>query len=174
MNAGQTIITLGAFAVLSTILLSFYAILGNASDVVANGQDGILATTLATSYLEIAQGLSFDEITDTSNIAIGNPSMLTPVSRLGPDSSLEVGIGSFDDFDDFKGFVIEEEASGTNRRFRTMFDVNYVDPSNVNSISTTRTFVKRIDLKTWRTFPPVSGKVDTLRLSVALGYFHFD
>lgn len=174
MNTGQTILTLGAFALLSTILLSFYTIIGNASDIVANGQDGILATTLATSYLEIAQGLSFDEVTDTTDRAIGNPNMLTPVNRLGADDSTETGMGTFDDFDDFKGLVIEEVASGTNRRFRTMFDVNYVDPTDINAVSTTRTFVKRIDLKTWRTFPPVSGKVDTLRLSLALGYFHFD
>jgi hypothetical protein len=174
MNTGQTILVLGSFLLLSTILLSFYSIVANSSDVVASGQDGILATTLATSYMEVAQGLAFDQVTDTSDIAIGNPNMLTPSTRLGPDTSSENSIGTFNDFDDFKGFSIEEVASGTNRRFRTTFDVNYVDPNNVNAVSTNRTFIKRMDLKTWRTFPPVTGKVDTLRLSMCLGYFHFD
>jgi hypothetical protein len=165
---------LGAFALLSTLLVNFYSLLANSNDVVASGQDGILATTLATSYVEIAQGLSFDAITDTSDIAIGNPNMLTPSVSLGPDGGTETGIGSFNDFDVFNNFSIEQEASGTNRRFRTTFKVYYVDPTNVNNPTTNRTFVKRMDLKTWRTYPPVSGKVDTLRTSVVLGYFHFD
>lgn len=174
MSSGQTLMALGAFILLSTLLLNFYSILGNTSDVAASGQDGILASTLATSYLEVAQGLAFDQITDTTDAAIGNPDMLTPILKLGPDSSSEVGLGSFDDFDDFKGFAIEEVASGTNRRFRTEFDVNYVDPSNINNISNNRTFVKRMDVKTWRVYPPVNSRVDTLRLTLVMGYFHFD
>lgn len=174
MNTGQTLFVLGAFALLSTLLVNFYSLLANSNDVVASGQDGILATTLATSYVEIAQGLSFDQVSDTSDLAIGNPNMLTPSLSLGPEDLSEVGIGTFNDFDDFNNYSIEQEASGTNRRFRTTFKVYYVDPTNVNNPTTNRTFVKRMDLKTWRTYPPVSGKVDTLRTSVVLGYFHFD
>ena len=160
--------------VLTTILLNFYSVLANSSDIVSGGQDGILATTLATSYTEIAQALAFDEITDTSDIAISNASVLTAPANLGPDTVSENSIDTFNDFDDFHNFVIEREASGTNRRFRTEFKVYYVDPANANNTTATRTFVKRMDLKTWRTYPPVSGKTDTLRLSVVLGYFHFD
>lgn len=174
MNTGQTILTMGAFVLLSTILVSFYSVMANSGDIVAGGQDGILATTLATSYTELAQGLAFDHVTDTSDIALQTPSKLTPANRLGRDDSEEISIETFTDFDDFHNFTIEEEASGTNRRFRTDFTVRYVDPANVNTIVTTPTFVKRLDLKTWRTFPPVTGKVDTLKLSVVLGYFHFD
>lgn len=174
MNTGQTLFVLGAFALLSTLLLNFYSLLANSNDVVANGQDGILATTLATSYVEIAQGLAFDNITDTSDLAIGNPNMLTPVVSLGPENPSEVGIGSFNDFDDFNNFSLEQEASGTNRRFKTLFKVYYVEPTNVNVPAASRTFVKRMDLKTWRTYPPLKGNIDTLRTSVVMGYFHFD
>ncbi|MBX2989782.1 MAG: hypothetical protein KF749_01295 [Bacteroidetes bacterium] len=174
MSTGQTILTLGAFMLLTTILLNFYSVLAKSSDIVESGQDGILATTLSVSYTEIAQGLAFDDITDTSDAAIGNTNLLTPSAYLGPDNYLETTIDTFNDFDDFNNFSIEREASGTNRRFRTTFKVHYVDPANVNNITTNRTFTKRMDVKTWRTFPAVSGKVDTLRMSVVLGYFHFD
>lgn len=159
---------------LSTILLNFYSVLGSSGDIIASGQDGILATTLATSYLEIAQGLAFDQISDTSDIAIGNVNQLTLSGNLGPDDADEDSIAEFNDFDDFNNFSVEKEASGTNRRFRTTFKVHYVDPSNVDNISSTRTFLKRMDSITWRTFPFVKGNTDTLRLSVVLGYFHFD
>ncbi|MDL1893318.1 hypothetical protein FBQ87_10585 [Sphingobacteriales bacterium CHB3] len=174
MSTGQTILTMGAFMLLTTILLNFYSVLAKSSDIVESGQDGILATTLAVSYTEIAQGLAFDEITDTSDAAIGNANLLTTSANLGPDNYLETSLETFNDFDDFNNFSIEKEASGTNRRFRTTFKVYYVDPTNVNNTTTTRTFTKRMDLTTWRTFPPVTGKVDTLRMSVVLGYFHFD
>ncbi len=159
---------------LSTILLNFYSLLGNSGDIIASGQDGILATTLATSYMEIAQGLAFDEITDTSEIAINNPTQLTAPANLGLDGFDEDSLNTFDDFDDFNNFSIEKEASGTNRRYKTTFKVNYVNPANVDNISASKTFVKRMDLVTWRTFPPMKDQRDTLRLSVVLGYFHFD
>lgn len=174
MNTGQTLLSLGAFMLLSTILLNFYSVMANSGDIITSGQDGILATTLATSYLEVAQGLAFDQITDTSDIAIGNVNQLTLSGNLGPDGADEDSIAEFNDFDDFDDFSIEKEASGTNRRFRTNFKVHYIDPANVDNISATRTFLKRMDVTTWRTFPVVQGKTDTLRLSVVLGYFHFD
>jgi hypothetical protein len=135
----------------------------------------ILATTLATSYLESAQGLAFDEITDTTNLALASPATLTAPSQLGPESASEDSIQKFNDFDDFDGFVSEREAGATGRRFRTSFRVSYVDPANVTTISGARTFVKRIDMTTWRSYPPPSGTtLDTLRMSMVMGYFHFD
>jgi hypothetical protein len=158
---------------LSTILLNFYKLLANNGDVIAGGQDGILATTLATSYIEIASGMAFDSITDTSNIAISTPSKLTIVSKLGPDNGSEDSLYDFNDFDDFNNFTIEEQANGTTRKYKTTFKVQYVSPGNVETVSSlTQTFTKRMDLSTWRTFPP--GKTDTLKLSMVLGYFHFD
>jgi hypothetical protein len=174
MNTGQTIMTLGAFMLLTTILLNFYSVLSDTGDTIASGQDGILATTIATSYIEYAQGLAFDEVTDTSNVALGNPNALTYPAYLGPDGADEDSIQNFTDFDDFNGLTLEKDASGTNRRYRTTFQVHYVDPLNIENISSTRTFVKRMDVTTWRIFPPVSGRTDTLRTSTVMGYFNFN
>jgi hypothetical protein len=174
--SNHTILTIAAFIFLSTILVSFYRLMGSTGDDVGNAQDMILATTISTSYIELAQGLAFDERTEISNLAIGNPSILTEPKNLGPDSAGEDSIATFNDFDDFNGLVVEKTPTGTNKRFKTSFTVSYVNPNNVDVVSNTQTFVKRIDLKTWRSYPPsdIGIPIDTLRMSVGMGYFHFD
>ncbi len=176
MNTGQTIITIAAFVFLTTILLNFYGLVASTGDDIASGQDGILETTIATSYMELAQGLSYDEVSDSSDIAIHNASALTWPSHLGPDAASEDSIQNFDDFDDFNGLVVDKQPGGTNRIYRTSFAVNYVSPTNLQTIVSTKTFVKRLDLKTWRIFPVAGAneRLDTLRTSLVMGYFHFD
>jgi len=176
MNTGQTMLTLVAFVFLSTVLMNFYRTLASTGDDISSGQDGILATTIATSYLEIAQGLSFDEVTDSSNVGLLNAGTLTAPGSLGPEGADEDSMYKFNDFDDFKGFSIDKEAGGTGRRYRSTFNVYYANPTNVEILSSTRTFLKRMDMKTWRTFPPPTRNtpVDTLNMSLVIGYFHFD
>jgi hypothetical protein len=175
MSTGQTILTIGAFMFLTTILLNFYQVVASTGETIATGQDGILGTTIASSYMEIAQGLAFDEITDTSNIAIANPGALTSGLYLGTETG-EDSLGLFDDFDDFNGLTLDKQAMGTNRVYRTQFFVSYVNPDNLLVTTTSRTFVKRMDMKTWRIFPVATSpiEIDTVRTSLVLGYFHFD
>ncbi len=175
MNTGQTILTIGAFMFLTTILLNFYRVVADTGQTIAVGQDGILATTIATSYMEIASGLAFDQVTDTSDIALADPSALTSPGLLRAEAG-EDSLALFNDFDDFSGRVFDRQATGTNRIYRTAFTVIYVDPDDVSAKSLTRTFVKRMDLKTWRIFPPAADptEIDTVRTSLVLGYFHFD
>ena len=173
MTTGQTMLTIFAFVLLTTALNSFYRLLGESGDEISTGQDGILATTIATSYMEVAQGLAFDEQTDTTDAAISDITVLTDPYLMGPDVASEDSLHNFNDFDDFDGFILEKEATGTGRRYATQFNVSYVNPSDVSEISWVRTYVKRMDMKTWRTFPP-APVADTLRFSLVLGYFHFD
>lgn len=175
MSSIHTLLSIGAFVILTTILTNFYGLMGSAGDDVAEAHDMIIATAIATSYLEIAQGLAFDEVTDTTSIAIGNPGILTNPIALGPDDASEDSVQRFDDFDDFNGLEVEKVATGADKTFRARFAVSYVNPSNVSQVSAMRTFVKRIDTKIWRTHPPINGgETDTLRMSLVLGYFHFD
>ena len=179
MSAGHTLITIFAMMLLTTILLNFYRLLATNGDIVNSGQDGILMSTLATSYMEVASGLAFDSVTDTSDIAIGIPSLMTLASKLGTERAAEDSLYDYDDFDDFNGpgpsysgSTIEATANGTTRKYKTTFRVYYVNPGNIETISATQTFVKRLDITMWRTFPP--GKTDTLKVSTVSGYFHFD
>jgi hypothetical protein len=176
MNTGQTILTIAAFVFLTTILMNFYGLVASTGDDISSGQDGILETTIATSYMELAQGLSFDQISDSSDIAIHNVSAMTSPSLLGHDAASEDSIQNFDDFDDFNGLTVDKQPGGTNRVYRTRFVVSYVNPANVQTVVTSRTFVKRMDLKTWRVVPAagVNERLDTLRTSLVMGYFHFD
>lgn len=175
MTSLQTMLSLGAFVFLTSILLGFYKMVDNTGNDVSSSQDGILATSIGTSYMEIAQGKAFDAVTDTSSEAIGAPSRLTQPNSLGPDGA-EDSVHEFNDFDDFRGTTITKEAGTTGRRFTTVFDVYYVEPNYIANHVNYRTFTKRMDLKTWRSWPPPAerGRVDTVRQSFVLGYFHFD
>jgi hypothetical protein len=166
---------MGAFILLTSILIGFYNLLGSTGSDITESQDLILATTMATSYIEMAQGLSFDEFTDTSSTAIGNPSLMTKWHILGPEAD-DDSIALFNDFDDFNGLTIERTATGGNKRFTTEFTVDYVNPEKVDSLSKKETIMKRMDLKIWRSFPlpSLDESIDTLRVTFALGYFHFD
>lgn len=166
-------LTLGAFVFLSTIMLNFYRLVADTGTVIASGQDGILATTIATSYMELAQGVAFDNVTDSSDIAIANPSALSSV--LGPEAG-EDSLSQYNDFDDFNGATVDKQATGSNRRYRTTFSVCYANPNDVSQKSGGKTYLKRMDLKTWRIEPPAAGPndIDTLRTSLVMGYFHFD
>jgi hypothetical protein len=156
--------------------MSFYRLLALSGDDITGAQDGILATSINTSYAEIAKGLAFDQITDTSDVAIANPSVLTEPNHLGPEDASEDSLYNFNDVDDFNKFVSVRDANGTGRLFTTSFTVSYVDPNNIQNISTQKTFVKRLDMKTWRSSPPAPAgtQLDTLRFSMTVGYFHFD
>jgi hypothetical protein len=173
MSTGQTMMTIFAFVLLTTTLNSFYRLLASTGNDISSSQDGILASTIATSYMEIAQGKAFDERSDTSDAGINNITQFTLPASLGPEASDGDSIHEFNDFDDFDGLVVEETAGTTGRKYKTSFVVNYVTITNVSQISAARTFVKRMDMKTWRTSPPIA-KPDTLRQSLVLGYFHFD
>lgn len=173
MSTGQTLLTIGAFILLTTILQGLYNSLINVGSDISSGQDGILMTTTATSYAEIANGLAFDKVTAVSDTVLINLNALT--YPCGPEAG-EDSLLNFNDFDDFNGFVHARTAGGSGRRYTTRFVVSYVDSNNVGTIVNYRTNLKRLDMRTWRTFPgPTSGEiVDTLTTSIVMGYFHFD
>lgn len=173
MTTGQSVFSIIALVLLSTILTNFYEITGQVGGDISSGQDGILLTSLATSYMEIAQGFAFDEVTDTMHVTGATLSVLTSPISLGRETG-EDSLQVFDDIDDFKGYVQDREVGNTNRRYRTQFNVVYVDPANLQSVATVRTFCKRLDMKMWRIAPMGGGTIDTLRMSYVMGYYHFD
>jgi hypothetical protein len=172
MGMGQTILTIGAFILLTTILQSVFVSTSNVSADVSSGQDGILATTIAVSFAEHANRLSFDDITDSSNV-INDPSLLTlPLGRESGEDSL----WKFNDFDDFNGWTEDRLAGNSGRRFRTTFTVNYADLNHLEQNIGSRGFLKRLDMRTWRISPQPIGdeRIDTLKTSIVMGYFHFE
>ncbi len=177
MNTGHMIQTILAMALLTTMLTNFYRIVGNTGDDIARGQEDILQTAIATSWTEMAQGLAFDNVTDTSDVAFQNSGALTPASMLGIESGETATCDStFNDFDDFNGATLQRAAGSTGKVFTTHFTVSYVDTSNVNLVVNYRTFVKRMDMVTWRSTPPPgqNERIDTLHTSIVYSYFNFN
>jgi hypothetical protein len=172
MGTGQTILTIGAFMLLTSILHGVFVSTSNVSADVASGQDGILATTIAVSFAEHANRLAFDDVTDSSNV-IDDPNLLT--LSLGREAG-EDSLWKFNDFDDFNGWTEDRVAGNSGRRYRTTFTVSYADPNHIDQNSSSRGFLKRLDMKTWRTLPLPLGdeQIDTLKTSIVMGYFHFE
>lgn len=178
MSTGQTMLTIGAFILLSNILVTFYRLLGESGQTIDDAQAGLTAITLATSYQEVSQGLPFDEATIDTFLTTSQISLLTAPLSLGPDNPppsgqlVEDQISNFDDFDDFNNFtLIDSTLGGALGKYKTHFAVYYVLPTDINTKSSTRTFVKRMDMRIWRILPP---STDTLKTSIVVGYFHFN
>lgn len=175
--------TIGAFILLSNILTTFYRLLAESGQTVDSSQAGITAVSLATSYMQVAQGLHFDEVTIDSFVTVAQMGHLTSPTNLGrewnygvdepSDTTLprETEIIYFDDIDDFNGYSIRDTTlEGTLGFYRASFTVYYVNPNNIEMPSASRTFVKRLDIRVWRENPPSR---DTLRTSMIMGYWLF-
>jgi hypothetical protein len=179
MNTGQTMLTLAALTVLSILTLNFYNSLGQSGRSLSQSNAGFFATSLATSYIERAQNLHFDAVTDSipENQVVANPSILTAPGALGREASDGDSIQQFDDFDDFNDFTDTTKPGGMLGTFVASFKVYYVDPANIDNASGARTFVKKMDIKVWRVFPPIdrteATAFDTAKVSCVMGYFKF-
>jgi hypothetical protein len=75
MTTGQTLLAMGALVLLTMIMLNFYRIFGSSWDTLDTSQLGIDATTIGTSFIELAHGLAFDERTDTSFLQAGQENL---------------------------------------------------------------------------------------------------
>ena len=170
MSTGQTLFTIFAFVILSTLLLGFYQQNASVENDMVKNRDRIIATSVAKSYIEIAQALEFDDVTMRSDTTLRSPAYLTPVDRLGKDSLDGTGIDDFDDLNNFEG---EEVMSDSSAIYNIHCQVYYVDPEQVEVRSSVPTFVKRMDIKVWRgdAGVPTDSPVDTVKLFTTSAYF---
>jgi hypothetical protein len=179
MNTGQTMFSILALSFLSLVTLRYYGSIGQAGLTLSQSNAGLTATTIATSFIERAQNTAFDAVTAhvPANYVLTNTSLLTPYTSFGTDTSTEVAYDDFDDFDDFNNLTIDYHTV-TNEIYKVNFMVFYVDTANINTIKYTQTFLKRMDIKVWRTYPPSDStqpsSFDTLRMSTLFGYFKFN
>lgn len=167
-------ITIAAFFILSMVILTSSRGLITTNTIMLENRYGILSVSLATSTIEQATGKAFDQNTDTT--AVTSINSLTSVGTLGLDAG-ELGSDptTFNDFDDFNAYkTIPKSDSlileGTNKVmvFNTYATVEYVNPDNPNSVSSSRTWCKRITVKV------VSpGMNDTMKMSSVYSYWYF-
>lgn len=176
-------LTIGALVILSILTLNYYGSVARSGNNLSQSQAGFFATTLATSYIERAQNTHFDAVTShidsvSADSVINNPNILTkPVNLHREDLTREDSIQNFDDFDDFNGFTDITTPGGMLGTFTATFRVYYVSPTGIDSEVNFQTFVKRMDIKVWRSYPPIDPEqgtpFDTARISCIMGYFKF-
>jgi len=178
MNTGQTMLTIAALALLSVITLRYYSSIAQSGRNLATSKSGLTATTIATSLMERAQSLGYDELTTGSS----NPTTFRSAAYFTDPVQLGIPkinkLDEANDFDDFNAFVDTIQQGSMNEKFIANFDVYYVNPSDLQTKVYVRTFVKRMDVKVWRIYPPlVSGEgtlFDTGRASTIMGYFKYN
>lgn len=165
MSTGQMMLALGAVILLSFLILRFNGTTFTAQEMTMDSKMGILAISVANSYIDVAKKKAFDEVVMDST----KPTILLSdlTSTLGPESG-EV-YPDFDDFDDYnlKGNVIVDTTtlinpskSSSPTPFYITSDVYYIISANPNAPAMIKTWNKRMDVKVW-----CDGLVDTIRMS---------
>jgi hypothetical protein len=168
MNTGQMLLTVGALVLLGTTVLTVNRSFTQQGIVLEQTEIGVYAVSLATSVVEEASGMAFDEVTVDNSVTM--PSSLTNPNRLGPESGETTSPASsanFNDFDDYNGLVAGTNIAGVDS-FTVKCNVYYVDPSAPDTPITSRTFFKRLDVKVYST-----ATADTIKMSYIFSYFMF-
>ncbi len=156
---------------LATVLLGATVLSLNRSSlqhgtVLTQTEVGIYGISIATSVVEEAQGMAFDE--KTTDDAVTNSSALT--SLLGAETGETTSPSSsanFDDFDDFNSYDVTMNVQGVDN-FRVRAQVYYITPTSPSVAATGRTWHKRLDVQVTS-----SASSDTIRTSFIFSYFNF-
>lgn len=169
MNTGQMMITLGALALLSLVVLRVNNGFLNTSSVLLDSKLGVLATSVATSMIEEATGKAFDENTDSTSVT--SLSDLTLPSQLKPESG--ESYPDFDDIDDYNGFKKVDNTMPA-AEFHINCTVSYVKDTDLDKAASTRTWHKKITVHV--SSPSMLGQdevPDTLTMSAVYSYWYF-
>ncbi len=163
MNTGQTILTVGALMLLSTMILSINNSFYTTSGVLLSTQSGIIAVSLGSSMLEQIEGMAFDNATDNNSVT--STSSLTVPSALGPEAG-EVDT-SYNDVDDFNGYT-KIDSTLPAARFTTHVTVYYVASSSPDVKSSIATWNKKIIVSV-----SSPSMTDTVTFSYVFSYWTF-
>ena len=173
MNTGQMLMTVGAIALLTLVILRVNNNFLGTNVVLMKSKFGILAVSLATSIIEEANSKAFDEVSDT--MGVNNLNLLTQPNSLGPEGG-EV-YPNFDDFDDFNNlqFNTSNDSTFLSAVFDVSCNVEYVTDSNPDGTSASRTWHKKITVTiTSESMEDLySNKQDTLNMSSVFSYWFY-
>jgi hypothetical protein len=166
MSTGQTLLTVGALVLFSFIILNGNRILSENNDLMNYTRFQLEAIALATSVIEEACQLPFDEVSWDSSKIEKKVSDFTNVGSLGKDSG-ESGYQTFDDFDDFHKYADAESTS--QNIYNVACEVCYVSDSNPDVALSNRSYFKKLTVQI--TSPSLD---DTLNVSYVHGYWYFN
>ncbi|GAB4297120.1 MAG: hypothetical protein Kow0098_21010 [Ignavibacteriaceae bacterium] len=138
------LLSLGAILLLSMLTLRVNTNQLTTEETMVNSKMGLMAISLANSYIEEANKLAFDEA--TVDEFVDNIGPLTGTGNLGPAvGEYYPDFNDFDDFNDF--FTIDTVQIGTvEELFQISCTVHYIQPENPDQISLKKTYHKRINV----------------------------
>jgi hypothetical protein len=191
MNTGQTLLTILALVLLGTTVLTVNGNSLNNGTILRQTELGIYAVSLATSYIQRASEMDWDEKTVGGLVFINIPMPQPPnipaadatdPSLLGRDGAgeLQGQDNTFDDFDDYNGFKDDTLIVAVDS-FHVAAQVYYVNEFPPYAKTTANaTWLKQMDVKVWNSinrnvFEGQEGAgnsgVDTVQMSYILGFF---
>lgn len=176
MGTGQMLISIGAMILLGTIMLTTNKGIVGSNQVLLDTGYGIDAVSLATSTIERADGLAFDEATkDDTTGSLISLSQLTPPASLGQENGDST---DFDDYDDFNGptggpdsYLIESDTLPTGSIYDIKTEVHYVYRTSSGDIvitTTAPTWSKQLDVWVWNVATPG----DTVHMTDVFSYWY--
>jgi hypothetical protein len=158
MNLGQSLFAIGALILLSMNIMSVNTRILRTDEVALNSKIGVLATSIGTSIIEDASKLPFDE--NTKDDAVSSLPSLTPAPFVNESP------GVLDDFDDYNGYVKTDTVFTI--PFTSICRVDYINPSDPNGFTTSKTWHKKLSIKIYTPFSK-----DTVQLSTIYSYWFF-
>ena len=162
MNTGQSLFSVGALLLLSLSILRVNNSILTTDTIMQDSKLGVLGISLATSLIEEANRKAFDAA--SADDAVDNLGDLTPPGSLGPGGGETPE--NFNDFDDYNGYTKLDTVNTID--YKIDCSVNYVTPANVDGISYTTTWHKKITVLVSSSFMN-----DTLSFSSVYSYWHF-
>jgi hypothetical protein len=142
MTGNQMMLSIVGMIFLSMLILNVHTSTSDKLIILYSNESVIEATGIVQAVFEEIQTKAFDETTTTS--AAKERNLLTPALSLGNDSS-EVVSRDFDDIDDYNNYTITDTANvmGT---FELAVQVRYAEETAPYETSSSRTFIKRVDV----------------------------
>ena len=142
MNTGQSILTIGALALFSFIIISFGNLQSNYTSVSLLNESIVTGSGICQSMIDEISAKSFDEGTVSGAIA-DSEGLTSPVS-LGPDAG-ESSSAQYDDVDDYNNHTrtVSSERLGDFNVSVSVFYVNFDAPETENASTS---FVKKINV----------------------------
>lgn len=151
----------GSIFLLTILIMNFYASNTGQLEIAINNEAIFTATGIGQAVIDNIQTRAFDE--NTVNSSVSNVDSLTFSNNLGADAG-EYSPTSFDDVDDFKNYSTTD-ASTRLGTYNILVDVNYVTTANPTTVTSSRTFLKKIDVFVTADYLP-----DTLKLYHLIAY----
>ena len=178
MTTGQSLLSIGAFLLLTLTVLRVNNGILYTDSVMNDSKYAIMANSIATSIIEKAnrvrpdgQSMHFDEKTILNQL--NDSTQLTPYNLLNHENG-ELTEDQYDDFDDYNGYTQEDVHYGS-VTFYSKCEVCYVMPNNPDVKLNKTSWHKKISVAvTWRqNDQPIGFVTDTIKQSTIFSYWWY-